>query len=195
MRMNYYKKDLTLKQRDVTIQGIIQIALMAAITFVMTSIIHIPSFMGVVHLGDSMIFVGAILLGRRKGAISAAIGMALFDLLNGYTIWAPFTFIIKGVMGFIAGSIAYRKSYNGSNSINNLFAFLVSGIFMIAAYYFFGALIAKFFLFKEATLSYAFIIAAKDIPGNIAQAATGIIIGLPLSLTIKKALKAAHINL
>src|SRR3712207_7570337 len=38
----------------------------AAIVFVATSIVHIPSIMGVVHLGDSMVFLAAILLGRSE---------------------------------------------------------------------------------------------------------------------------------
>lgn len=193
--MGYKKSDLNLGSKTTGVQDIIQVGLMAAITFVMTSIAHVPSFMGVVHLGDSMIFLGAILLGKKKGAVSAAIGMTLFDLLNGYTTWAPFTFVIKGIMGLIAGSIAYRKRYNGESLLNNLFSFLIAGIFMIAAYYFSGVLMARFIVLKAATLSQAFIIATKDIPGNIAQVAAGIIIGLPLSLTIKKALKSANIIL
>ena len=94
---------------------IVQISLMAAITFVATSVIHVPTFMGVLHLGDSMIFLSAILFGSKKSAIASAVGMCLFDLVSGYTMWAPFTLVIKGVMGYIAGTIAYRKSYNGNN--------------------------------------------------------------------------------
>lgn len=66
---------------------------------------------------------------------------------------------------------------------------------MVAAYYFSGAIMAKFIISESVTLGQAFIIAIKDVPGNIAQATAGIIIGLPLSLTLKKALRAAHIIL
>jgi uncharacterized membrane protein len=191
--MDYEKTNLT--SRTTAIHDIIQVGLMAAVIFVMTSIAHIPSFMGVIHLGDSMVLLGAVLLKKKKGAISAAVGMSLFDLLNGYTAWAPFTFIIEGLMGLIAGSIAYRKNYKGESFINNLFAFLISGIFMVAAYYFSGVILARFIVLKAATLNQACIIAMKDIPGNIAQAAAGIIISLPLSLSIKKALKYANIVL
>lgn len=193
--MAYAKNNGNLKSKTITTQDVIEIGLMSAIIFVMTFIIHIPSFMGVVHLGDSMVLLGAVLLGKKRGAIAAAIGMSLFDLLNGYTAWVPFTLVIKGLMAYIAGSIAYRKGFNGDSLCNNLFAFLVAGIFMIAGYYFSGVILAKFVVMESATLSQAFIIALKDIPGNIAQASAGIIIGLPLSLTIKKALRTANINL
>lgn len=168
---------------------LIQVGIMAAIVFVATSIVHIPSIMGVVHLGDSMVFLAAILLGRKKGAIASAIGMSLFDILHGYILWAPFTFFIKAVMAYIAGYICYRKSYGGKNFINNLFGFIVSGIFMITAYYLSGVIMARFLVYKAATLNEACLIALKDIPGNISQVVAGIIIALPLSLILKKTIK------
>jgi len=164
---------------------IVQISLMAAITFIATSVIHIPTFMGVLHLGDSMIFLSAVLFGSRKSAISSAIGMCLFDLISGYTMWAPFTLIIKGLMGYIAGTIAYRKDYNGNNVSNNIFAFVVAGIWMIAAYYLGGAIILTF-ISKEFALKQAFVIALKDIPTNILQVAGGIVLALPLITALRR---------
>lgn len=193
--MAYAKDNGNLKSKTISTQDVIEIGLMSAIIFVTTFIIRIPSFMGVVHLGDSMVLLGAVLLGKKRGAIAGSIGMSLFDLLNGYTAWVPFTLVIKGFMAYIAGSIAYRKGFNGDSTLNNLFAFFVAGIFMIAGYYFSGVVLAKFVVMKSATINQAFLIALKDVPGNIAQASAGIVIGLPLSLTIKKALKTANINL
>lgn len=175
--------------------GIIEVGIMAAITYIATFMFHVPSFMGVVHLGDSMILLGAVLLGRKKGAISAAIGMSLFDILSGYVYWAPFTFVIKGIMGYIAGKIAYRKEYKGENIGNNILAFCIAGIFMIGAYYLSGIVMARFIVLKSATLQQACILALKDVPGNISQALAGIVIGFPLSISIKKGLKKANINL
>ena len=187
------KNNTTIDSKSTT--AIIQVGLMAAITYIATFMFHIPSFMGVVHLGDSMVLLGAILLGKKRGAISAAIGMSLFDILTGYTQWAIFTLIIKGLMAYIAGIIAYRRKYNGESLKNNLFAFIVAGIFMIIAYFISGAIIAKFVMFTSATLNEAFLIALKDIPGNISQAIVGTVIALPLSITLKKAFKKANINL
>jgi len=164
---------------------IVQIGIMAAITFIATSVIHVPTFMGVLHLGDSMIFLSAILFGRKKSAISSAVGMCLFDLLNGYTLWAPFTFVIKGVMGYIAGTIAYRKDYNGNNYLNNMIAFVVSGMWMIAAYYLGGAIIMTF-ISKEFPLVQALTLALKDIPTNILQVVGGIVLAVPLIAALKR---------
>ncbi|MCY6483215.1 ECF transporter S component [Clostridium aestuarii] len=184
-----------LRMSSTKINSIVQVGLMASIICVATFIVHIPSFMGVVHLGDSMIFLAAVLLGRKKSAMASAIGMSLFDVLSGYVYWAPFTFIIKGLMAFIAASIVYRKKYEGENVWNNLLAFSIAGIFMIIAYYFSGAVLARFVFAKTATLNQAFILALKDVPGNISQALAGIIIGVPLSLTVKKALERSNISI
>ncbi|MGH4050710.1 MAG: ECF transporter S component [Clostridium sp.] len=164
---------------------IVQISLMAAITFIATWVIHVPTFMGVLHLGDSMIFLSAILFGRKKSAISSAVGMCLFDIISGYTLWAPFTLIIKGVMGYIAGSIAFRKNYNGNNTPNNIFAFVVAGVWMIIAYYLGGAVILTF-ISKEFALKQALIISLKDIPTNILQVAGGMALALPLIAALKR---------
>lgn len=163
---------------------IVQIGIMAAITFLATSVIHVPTFMGVLHLGDSMVFLSAILFGRRKSAIASAVGMCLFDIVSGYAMWAPFTFVIKGLMGYIAGTIAYRKDYNGNNTLNNIFAFVVAGIWMIAAYYIGGTIILTF-ISKDFAIKQALIISLKDIPTNIIQVVAGIVLALPLTASLK----------
>ena len=167
---------------------IVQIGLMAAITFVAAAVIHVPTFMGVLHLGDSMIFLSAILLGRKKAAISSSVGMCLFDLVSGYTIWAPFTLVIKGVMAYVAGTIAYRKNYNGNNLPNNIFAFAVAGIWMIVAYYISGAVILTA-ISKEFPLTQALIVSLKDVPTNIFQIVAGVALGVPLVEALKRKIK------
>ncbi len=166
---------------------LVQVGLMAAIVFVATSIVHIKTFMGVMHAGDSMVFLAAILLGRKKAAIASAIGMALFDLTHGYLTWAPFTFVIKGIMAYTAAVIAYRSDFKGEKFINNIIAFIAAGIFMIAAYYLGGAVILSFLQADKQSFSAALIMSAKDIPTNIAQVAIGILIAVPLLGALRKA--------
>ncbi|WPC41549.1 ECF transporter S component [Clostridium sp. JS66] len=170
------------------INDIVQISLMAAITYIATAVINIPSgviIKGVVHLGDSMVFLAAILLGKKKGFLSAAIGMCIFDLFSPYAIWAPFTFVIKGVMAYIAATIAYRKDYDGNNIFNNVFAFILGGIWMIGAYYLAGAMIMHFV--TKIAFAQAFVLSAAEIPGNIAQVVAGMALALPLGKVLKKA--------
>ena len=165
------------------LRDLVQISLMAAIIFVAAYMIHIPTAGGVVHLGDCMVFVAAVILGKKRGAYASAIGMALFDILSGYAIWAPFTFIIKGIMAYIAGIIVDRRKNIGFKA--QLPAFLAAGIFMVPAYYLAQVLIVAL-LTGELGLSAAFIYALKDVPTNIFQVGAGIVIALPLLKALEK---------
>ena len=163
---------------------IVQIGLMAALTFAATYSFHIPiGSKAVLHLADSMVFLGALLLGKRKGFLSAAIGMGLFDLLSPYAVWAPYTFIIKGVMAYIAATIIYSKNFNGKNIFINVLGYTVAGIWMI-----FGYFIAGRFVYGNFGTAYA------DIPGNIFQVVAGIVLALAVGDVIRTSLKKARIS-
>ena len=82
-------------------------AVFVALTYIFTAFINvklpIAANGGLIHLGNVPLFIGAILFGKKTGAIAGGIGMGLFDLLSGWTLWAPFTLIIVGIMGFTVG--------------------------------------------------------------------------------------------
>ena len=73
-------------------------AMAAALTYVFTAFVNvrlpIAANGGLIHLGNVPLFLMAMLFGRKTGMIAGAVGMGLFDLLSGWTLWAPFTFII-----------------------------------------------------------------------------------------------------
>jgi uncharacterized membrane protein len=182
---------LSVKNRStIDTLSLIQVGLMAALTYIATSMIAIPVGNGaVLHLGDTVVFLAAVLLGKKKAAVAAAIGMTLFDVLSGYMIWAPFTLIIKGVMAYIAGTIAYRKGYEGKNFFNNLIAFVVAGVFMIGGYFVAGGIL-NHYAYGAPTLLSGFTIALiKEAPFNVLQISAGMAIALPLATPLKKMLK------
>ncbi len=87
------------------VKNIIYAGLMIALVFIATFSIKIPIpfTQGYVHLGDSMIFIAAILFGWKIGGIAGGFGSALADLLGGYAMWAFPTLIIKFFMGALIG--------------------------------------------------------------------------------------------
>jgi uncharacterized membrane protein len=182
-----------LKVRSIKTIDIVQVSLMAAMAFVVTMVTQIPYGHGaVLHLGDATVFIAALMFGKKKGFASAAIGMCLFDLTSAYAYWAPVTFIAKGMMAYIAGTIAFRKDYQGKNLWNNILACAMGGIFMILAYYVGGVIIDTFILAGGSSTTvisriYANIAAELiNIPGNIIQILVGTIIALPLVKILKK---------
>jgi uncharacterized membrane protein len=174
------QKKLNVKVRDIAIVG-----MMAAIIYLATAIINVPSpYKGVLHAGDSMVFAAAVLFGRKKSAVAAAIGMSLFDLLSPYAIWAPFTFFIKGSMAYLAAVIAYRSNNDGKNVKNNIIAFAAAGLWMTFAYFIAGNILSVFAY--GLTLNVSLLQNALDIPSNILQVVVGMVIAVPLTRSLKK---------
>ncbi|MBO1915203.1 ECF transporter S component, partial [Microvirga sp. 3-52] len=90
---------------------------------------------GLVHLGTGMLFIASILFGPKKGALAGAIGMGLFDLVSGWTLWAPFTIVARGLQGYIVGKIAWSNGRKGSSMSVNLLAAILSIPVMLAVYF------------------------------------------------------------
>lgn len=91
------------------LREIINIAVFTALVFVATMVIRItiPATGGYFNVGDSMIYVAALLYGPLVGGLAGGIGASLVDAL-GYPIFAPGTFIIKLVEGSIVGYVGYK---------------------------------------------------------------------------------------
>ena len=82
---------------------IVLTAMFAALCCVATMIIKIPSpLKGYLNLGDCIVLLSGFMLSPLYGFLAAGIGSALADLFAGYVIYAPATFVIKGVMALIA---------------------------------------------------------------------------------------------
>ncbi|CAH2214059.1 ECF transporter S component [Tepidibacter aestuarii] len=163
------------KAKDIVITS-----LLIALVFIATKFINIrlPISVngGLIHLGNTALFIAAIVFGKKKGAIAGAFGMCLFDILSGWIMWAPFTFIIRGVMGYLVGYIAYTNGKNGRNLYFNLMGIVLGGIWMIIGYY-----------MTEVILYGNWIYPITSIPGNITQIIIGAILGLPVASILKKA--------
>lgn len=165
----------------VTTKDLVETALLIALVFVATAFIHfqlpIPAIGGLVHLGTAMLFTVAIVFGGKKGAIAGAVGMAIFDVSSGWALYAPCTFVVKGLMAFIAGSIANENNRNGNDVRFNILGTFLGSVFMIAGYYLY-----------EIFLTHSLIAPAASIPGNILQTLVGIIVAVPLATVLKKSL-------
>ena len=93
--------------KESNLKTLIRYSVLMALTTVMTMVIHIPTVgtNGYLNLGDMVVFIAALTMGKKAGFIVGGLGSALADLLLGYTHYAPITFIVKGLEGYIAGRI------------------------------------------------------------------------------------------
>lgn len=152
-------------------------ALFVALTFIATMFINVRLPLmgngGLIHLGNVPLFIAAFVYGKKTGAIAGAFGMSLFDLISGWTAWAPFTFVIVGTMGFVAGLIS--EKIPGKRLLINSLAVVIALMIKIVGYY-----------FTEVILYGNWIQPIGSIPGNVMQVALAGIIVIPLVARLRK---------
>lgn len=151
-------------------------ALAIALTYVFTAFVNIRLPIvangGLIHLGNVPLFVFAIIYGKKTGAIAGGIGMGLFDLLSGWTAWAPFTLVIVGLMGYVVGAITEKKKEYRWTVV----AMLAALVIKIVGYY-----VAEGFIYGN------WVAPLTSIPGNIIQVVTAMIIVASVIAPLRKA--------
>lgn len=161
-----------MKKKDISTKDITKIALMAALVFVATYLIKIPSLNGYTHIGDSMVIISALILGKKNGALAAGLGSALCDLLSGYMQYILPTFLIKAITVLIIGSIT-EKLLNKTKFAWSI-ASIIGCIFQVIGYAF------------VETIMYGFAGAIASVPSNIIQSIAGIVIAFVLATVLEK---------
>ena len=169
----------------IPIRSIVLVALFAALTFLGTTIkIPIPSG-GFIHLGNSILLLAILLIGYKKGALAGGLGFAIFDLLNGFAIEAPY-FILES---FIVGGAAALTMRVFNNKINSIAKILVvaiaTGIMKIIMTQLKNTLIL---MFTGSDFSIAFVAALTKLPSTLINVFSTIIIVTTIYFPLKKAM-------
>ena len=166
-----------------------RLALLLALTVVATMAIRIPAPRtgGYINLGDSVIYITALLFGPTEGLVVGGVGSALADLLGGYAVFAPFTLVIKGVEGLVVGLLT-RPGFRMQVPLSR--ADVASAMLAICAG---GALMVTGYFIAEAyVLRLGIGAAATEVPGNIFQVVGGLILAIPASLALRKVRREAE---
>lgn len=193
-------------------------AMMMCIIMLATTLFRlpVPGTSGYVHMGDAVIFLSVSILGWRKGSMAAALGSAMADLLSGFAIWMPWSFVIKGVMAIILGLWLEHAETAAFGTAHPNPATIYDGVGMPALYRdidsaelqrtaqdpqfkafkrltarIVGMLLAGVFmtaayLVAERIMYGSWAVAALGIPWNIAQFTVGLLVALALEQALKK---------
>jgi len=161
--------------------------ILIAAVFVLTFTIKIPLLTGYFNIGDVIIMLAAILFGKGIGFLSGSFGSALSDIASGYLVYAPFTFIIKGLEGYICGLIFEKLEKGKNQNLGFITSTILSGIWMAVGYFFAEAFVLKYVssaLNVNRDLQFGFKTALVNLPFNLLQgilsAAIAIILVVPL---------------
>ena len=157
--------------QHLTLKRLCQTGIFAAVIFVFTAWLHVPSFNGYTHIGDAFLYLAASTLPMGCGAAAGAIGAGLADLLSGYGMWAPATVVIKALTACCftgkAATVLCRRNY---------FALLPSAVLCIGGYYLYECLITGNFAAPLA-----------GIPGYIVQVVLSSLVYLILGRALDRA--------
>jgi uncharacterized membrane protein len=165
------KEQETMEKQDV--RRIALVVVMAAVTCTLTLVVKvpIPATGGYIHLGDMAANFAALAFGPWLGFLIAGGGMAIADLIVGYAIFAPGTFVVHGLQAVV---VAYLG--RGRKIWVMFLAAAAGGVVVVAGY----------FVYEWLFLQMGAVTAAKEIPANILQVATGLI-GVPVYVLVARA--------
>jgi uncharacterized membrane protein len=141
---------------------------LAATTTIATMLIQIPiaPTRGYLNFGDILVFTSALLFGRVVGGLAGGIGSAMADIITGYAYFSPFTLIIKGLEGFLAGTIR-----DGKSTRRDLLGWFVGAVAMVTGY----------FVVEAYVMGFGVPAALVEVPSNAIQVLSGAIIAIPLA--------------
>ncbi len=156
----------TLSIRRLTTAGVLAAAIVLLTTLVS---IPMPGGLGYINLGDVGVLLAGMLLGGGWGALCAGAASALSDVLLGYSVYAPATFLIKGAVALIAGVLFVRTQKRIRYAALYLAALAVP---------------AGYFLYE--TLLYGAASAIPNILFNTLQCMTGAVVATLLGVMLLK---------
>lgn len=152
-------------------------AIFAALVFVATYsfVVPIPATSGYFNLGETTIYVAALMFGPYVGAIAGA-GAAIADMVvPGAAQFAPGTFLIKGFEGATVGFLYIRlQRYMSNRGLCAVVSIVGGGLIMVSGY----------FLYEILVLGYPFAVALVEIPINIIQMLVGLVVAIPIANVI-----------
>ncbi|MBQ3573962.1 MAG: ECF transporter S component [Clostridia bacterium] len=150
-------------------------AMLAALVCVTTMAVKIPSpLKGYLNLGDCVVLLSGWILSPFYSFFAAGLGSALADIISGYAIYAPATFVIKGVMAIAAFFITKALCSKFGRLASAVLGGLVAELIMVFGYFIFEGFI------------YGFSPSLINIPANAVQGLVGLIIGVILIKIIER---------
>lgn len=132
------------KSKFTPVVKMVLIALFAAISYVVL-LFRIPVATQMVHAGNAVCLLAALLLGGWQGGLAGAIGMGFFDLFY-YPDSLPKTLILKFLMGLIAGlifSIHHRRRNQEDKTAPHIALGVAAGICLLLSAMFFAGSTAQ----------------------------------------------------
>ena len=166
----FFTKDKILKMRVA--------AMFAALICVATLLIQVPAPNGgFLNFGDCFILIACWILGPVYGFPAGGIGSAIADLIA-YPVYAPGTFVIKGLIAVVASLVAhvFIKKNEKLWLVGHITGAVAGECVMIAGY----------FTYDAVFMQLGFAGAWLNMPFNLIQGGFGAVLGVILIQVIAR---------
>lgn len=172
-----------MNKRNLGIRDVVFIGVLSSMCVIATTI-KIPFGAGaMVHLGSASIFLAGILFGGVYAGMSGALGSALFDLVMGHSPYTVWSFFIKGIAGFIVGTVA-AGLWPESSPVNKPWILrAVLGCILAAAWTLGGYIVA----WSQVTGSMG--VALSNSSSSLMTSGVGFFVAMLLASKLRRAIK------
>lgn len=147
--------------------NMVMTGLLMCLVTLATMLFKVPILQGYIHLGNSMMIMSVMILGKRNGAIASGIGTALADILGGFAIWSPWSLAIGALTALTVGFFAEKEK--------KPIGFFLGCLIIVIGYY-----IAEVVIYGNLMAPLA------GVPWNIGQFVVGALIAYALSKALCK---------
>ncbi len=148
------------------------IAVFAAVVFVATYsfVVPIPATSGYFNLGETVIYIAALIFGPLVGALAGGVGAMIADTLLAPQ-FAPGTLVIKGFEGALVAFLSARlKKYIQNFTMRASISIAIGGLEMVLGY----------FVYEQLVLGYPLAAALAEVPFNLIQMIVGLVVAVPV---------------
>ncbi|ETD07897.1 ECF transporter S component [Streptococcus sanguinis] len=178
-----------MKKQTLDLQTLTMISLFAALIFLSIQFFKIPVGAQFIHFGNALVVVGCLIFGSKLGFLAAAIGLGIFDLLNGYAAEIP-VILLEALAVAVVIHFLYEGLFQGKDRLRNILvtavvAALVKIVLNILKYTLTGT------LFGGSSLPAAFLLAVAEITGTFGSS-LATVIAVPILYPIFKQVRKAH---
>lgn len=146
----------------------VQTGIYAALIIIAITYIRLPMPSAIsksfVHPGNALVILSGLLMGFKRGPVASAIGLFLFDAMNGYLAEAPLT-VLENMIVLLVIYLIYKRTMHGDDSRKNIITVGIIGA-----------------ITKIVVIFIKFIIKQTVVGVTFSAALAGAISGMPASL-------------
>ncbi|TCD46182.1 hypothetical protein D3X11_01625 [Streptococcus sp. X16XC17] len=107
--------------KNKSLRTLVETSLFATLIFISVYALRIPVGAQFIHFGNALVVVGVLLFGSKRGALAAAIGLGMFDLLTGYAsvVWIT---ILESLVVCLVLHLTYERIMKADDKPVNIIA-------------------------------------------------------------------------